>query len=224
MQRYWQLSTDVDVQTDYLFYTQFNIKLPYITKKFDFKVGDYHEWLADNFDLGHVQRLSPVFGLNICRRHCDTEELMCSLTHFGDPRKAEHVFPIQIHLLDKHHNESETYQFTEDLLTELSFDGDGLNELDTLYIYRLDKAIDLIIYFGQYITIIIVPDVVTNRLQETCLPGWPHTLKEHLSPYKTDIPTVWDSYLRRIRQCVSRRLSTTSLEFEITNWCYRQLD
>lgn len=226
MSRYWQPSTDINLKQDYLFYTQFNIKLPYLTKKFGFDLDEYLVWLDEDFDVEHAQRLSVVFGLNICRRYYDSEELMCSLTQFGDPRKMEFVTPIQIHYIGNNHRKSDAYQFTENLLRDLSFGGDCLKDFDAFHVYRVIKGTDLLIYFGQYITVIIVPEAITNKLKKNadCLTTWPHTWTEALNPLESDMPLVWKNYLSRIRQCVSRRLETTLLEFEIANWCNRQLE
>ncbi|TKF78452.1 hypothetical protein FCV62_12260 [Vibrio kanaloae] len=226
MQRYWKPSFDVNIKQDYIFYTQFNIKLPYLTKKFDVGIDEYQAWLDDDFDLEHVQRLSVVFGLNICRRHCDSEELMCSLVQYGDPRDVEYITPIQIHYIDKSFSKSDAYQFTETLLIDLSHHGEALDDFDNFHVYRGIAGFDILVYFAQYITVVIVPEVITNKLKthSDCLTSWPHTWIEASNPLESDIPTVWKSYLTRIRQCVSRRLEATPLEFEIANWCNRQLE
>lgn len=126
MGNYWHVSKDLNLRQDYLFYTQFNILLPYVCQRMNWETDEYLSRLDEDFDLEPAMHMAPLFGLNFHKRHCVTDELTCSLHQTGDPRKMDHELPIQIHYLSNKVNIEIATQFTDALLHELSHSGDAL--------------------------------------------------------------------------------------------------
>lgn len=224
-QRYWPDSLDGDIGQDYLFYTQFNIMLPYVARCFGLEVDDYLEWLGEDFQLDHAKKMAPIFGLSIELRYNDSEELMCWLHASGDPRKTNYDLPIQIHYVPTDIGIAKATEFADDMLHALSHHGDALRdeEWDEMHVYRVLGDRDIVVYYSMYLTLLIIPNEITERLRTHSESlSWPHDWVEQTDPLQSDLPTLWKSYLQRIRQSVSRGTEPTKLAFEVASWCYRQ--
>ncbi|PSV28091.1 hypothetical protein [Photobacterium sp. GB-72] len=228
MTQYWHISNDVDIKQDYLFYTQFNIMLPYYADKLGFKPAEYLNWLDNDFDLDHAMRMAPIWGLHFCKRFSDAEELIVSPISFLNIISSDEqpILPIQVYFISNKVDIADATMFADSMLDELSNYGDNLaeGELDQLLIFRIDGTHDLFVYFGMTASVLLLPSKVTEQLQKhsaflTC----PNTVLKQTDTLKSDVPLIWAPLLRRIKQTVSRRLDPTKLIYEIAGWTNRQL-
>jgi len=218
-----------DPKQDFLFFIQFNIRLPYIADQLELSVIEYLNFLDSEYSVDDLSNLSDIFALSFEKRFASSEDIICSLHDFRFLSQfqsdTDKKIPIQVHYLPDELEHSLATLWVRSFLDSLAWGGDCIIDGDDFTVFRVTEDKDIYTYMGQYLTVLIVPRKITEQLKNDsadCF-EWHHRWIEETNTLKSDSPLIWRAFLTKIKQCMSRRLETTLLEFEIGNWCKRKI-